>query len=133
MSDSLYDDQILRHFREPYHRGRVQTPSIVHEAENPLCGDRIHLEMLLNGNDYIREAWFDGHGCAISQAAASILCRHIEGQTIRELKGFETSQMLDLLRVRLTPTRQQCGLLAFNVLKAILGTLESRRSVAGCG
>jgi nitrogen fixation NifU-like protein len=99
MSDPVYDDHILGHFREPYHRGHVQNPSIVHEEENPLCGDRVHLELLLDGDDHVREAWFDGHGCAISQAA----------------------QMLELLRVRLTPTRQKCGLLAFNVLKTMLG------------
>jgi nitrogen fixation NifU-like protein len=120
MSDTLYDDHILRQFREPYHRGRVQNPKIVHEEENAFCGDRVHLELLLDGIDRIREAWFDGHGCAISQAAASILAHHVEGRTIPELKAFQAAQMLELLRVRLTPTRQKCGLLAFNVLKTML-------------
>ena len=129
MSDSLYDDHILHHFREPYHCGRLQDATIVHEEENALCGDRVHLELLLDKNDRIREAWFDGRGCAISQAAASILARHVDGRSIPELKAFQSSQMLELLRVRLTPTRQKCGLLAFNILKTMLGRLEQRHPV----
>jgi nitrogen fixation NifU-like protein len=126
MSDHPYDDHILQHFRAPYHRGRVQIPTIVHEDENPLCGDCVHLELLVDGNQRIREAWFDGHGCAISQAAASILARHVEGQTIPDLKDFQASQMLQLLGVRLTSSRQKCGLLAFQVLQTMLRTLEGQ-------
>lgn len=120
MSDNLYDDHILRHFGAPFHRGRMQNATIVREDENPLCGDRVHLELLLDENQRIREAWLDGHGCAISQAAASILVRHIEGQTFLELTKFQASQMLQLLRVRLTVSRQKCGLLAFKVFHTML-------------
>ena len=127
MSDDLYDEHILRHFGEPYHRGRVPNPTIVHEEENPLCGDRVHLELLLDENQRIREAWFDGHGCAISQAAASILVRQVEGRTISELSAFQASQMLLLLGVRLTASRQKCGLLAFKVLETMLRTLAGRK------
>jgi nitrogen fixation NifU-like protein len=91
-----------------------------------LCGDRVHLELLLDGNQRIREAWFDGHGFAISQAAASILARHIEGQTILELNAFQSSQMLHLLGVRLTSSWEKCGLLAFRVLQVMLRTPEGR-------
>ena len=126
MSDHPYDDHILRHFGEPYHRGRLPNPTIVHEEENPLCGDRVHLELLLDENQRIREAWFDGHGCAISQAAASILVRYVENQTITELNAFQASQMLQLLGVRLTASRQKCGLLAFEVFQTMLRTLEGQ-------
>jgi nitrogen fixation NifU-like protein len=50
MSDELYDDHILRHFGVPYHRGHLRNPTIVHEDENPLCGDRVHLELLVDEN-----------------------------------------------------------------------------------
>ena len=62
----------------------------------------------------------------ISQAAASILVHHVEGPTIPELNAFQSSQMLQLLGVRLTPSRQKCGLLAFNVLQTMLRTLAGR-------
>jgi nitrogen fixation NifU-like protein len=126
MREDLYDEHILRHFREPYHRGRVQIPTIAHENDNPMCGDRVHLELVLDENLRIREAWFEGHGCAISQAAASILVRHVEGRTIPELNAFQTPQMLQLLGVRLTASRQRCGLLAFQVFQTMLRTLQSR-------
>ena len=126
MSDHPYADHILRHFAASYHHGRVPNPTVAYEDENPLCGDRVHLELLLDENQRIREAWFDGHGCAISQAAASILVRHVEGRTIPELKAFQTSQMLQLPGVRLMASRQKCGLLAFKVLQAVLRTYERR-------
>lgn len=126
MSNHPHDDRILRHFGAPYHRGQLRNPTIAHRDENPLCGDRVHLELLLDANQRIREAWFDGNGCVISQAAVSMLARHVEGQAIPELNAFQPSQMLQLLGVRLTTSPQKCGVLAFNVLQTILRTLECR-------
>lgn len=128
MSDDLYDDHILDHFESPYHRGHLAQPTIAHEDENPLCGDQVHLELLLDENQRVKEAWFDGHGCAISQAAASILTHEIEGKTLDELKDFQAPQMLDLLRVRLTASRQKCGLLCFKILKTMIYSLDARKS-----
>src|SRR5438552_8365655 len=98
MSDELYDDLILDNYESPYHKGHLEHPTIAHEDENPLCGDTVHLELLVE-NDKVKEAWFDGHGCAISQAAASILTREIEGKSLAELKAFQAQQMLNLLQV----------------------------------
>lgn len=126
MSDELYDDYILDHYESPYHRGHVDHPTIAHEDENPLCGDQVRLELLVEG-DRVKEAWFDGHGCAISQAAASILTEEIEGKSLAELKEFQAPQMLDLLRVRLTASRQKCGLLCFKILKTMIYTLDEQR------
>jgi len=130
MSDDLYDDYILDNYESPYHRGHVEHPTIAHEDENPLCGDQLHLEIVVDEKDRVTEAWFDGHGCAISQAAASILTREIEGKTLDELKKFQAPQMLDLLRVRLTASRQKCGLLSFKILKTMIYTLDERKPEA---
>ncbi len=126
MSDDLYDDFILDHFESPYHRGHIEHPTIEHEDENPLCGDHVHLELLVDENKRVKEAWFDGHGCAISQAAASILTREIEGKTLEELREFQAPQMLSLLRRRLTASRQKCGLLSFKILKTMIYTLDDQ-------
>ena len=133
MSDDLYDDHILDHFESPYHRGHLAQPTIAHEDENPLCGDQVHLELLLDENQRVKEAWFDGHGCAISQAAASILTHEIEGKSLEELKDFQAPQMLDLLLLRrpLTASRQKCGLLCFKILKTMIYTLDPRKSGDG--
>jgi len=130
MSDDLYDDHILAHFESPYHKGHAGEPTIAHEDENPLCGDHVHLELVVDADNRVREAWFDGHGCAISQAAASILTQQIEGKTLDELREFQAADMLKLIQVRLTASRQKCGLLPFKVLKTMVYTLDERRASA---
>jgi nitrogen fixation NifU-like protein len=75
----------------------------------------------------VKEAYFDGKGCAISQAAASIMCQEIEGKSIDSLKDFQAPQMLDLLKVPLTASRQKCGLLSFKVLKTMLYSLDEQQ------
>jgi nitrogen fixation protein NifU and related proteins len=129
MTDDLYDDHILDHYESPYHRGHLAAPTIAHEDENPLCGDQVRLEILVE-NDRVKEAWFDGHGCAISQAAASILMKEIEGKSLEELREFQAKEMLDLLKVRLTASRQKCGLLSFKILKTMIYTLDKKEGTA---
>ena len=124
MSDELYDDHILDHFESPYHKGHLSCPSCTHSDRNPICGDQVTLELAVDENDHVREAYFNGNGCAISQAAASILCETIEGKSLDELRQFQAKDMLDLLKVRLTASRQKCGLLCFKVLKTMLYSLE---------
>lgn len=127
MDDSLYSDFILDQYESPYHRGHLENPTIAHQDKNPICGDEIHLEILVDENNRVKEAWFDGHGCAISQAAASILTKEIEGKTLDELREFQAKEMLGLLQVRLTASRQKCGLLSFKVLKTMIYTLDERK------
>jgi nitrogen fixation NifU-like protein len=129
MSDELYDDYILDNYESPYHKGHLEQPTIAHEDENPLCGDFVHLELLVDNSNKVKEARFDGHGCAISQAAASILTREIEGKSLEELKGFQAPQMLKLLQVPLTASRQKCGLLCFKILKTMIYTLDDKKTL----
>ncbi|HAA50771.1 MAG TPA: SUF system NifU family Fe-S cluster assembly protein [Planctomycetaceae bacterium] len=120
MSDELYDELILDHYESPYHRGQLEAPSCTHTERNPLCGDRVQLQLQIDSENRIQQAFFDGEGCAISQAAASILCEHIEGMTLSEIEAFDAPAMLDLLQVQLTAVRQRCGLLGFKVLKTLV-------------
>lgn len=131
--DDLYDDHILDHFESPYHKGHLPQPTCSHSDRNPICGDQITVELLVDEHDVVKEAYFDGKGCAISQASASILCEAIEGKTLQELKDFQAQNMLDLLKVRLTASRQKCGLLGFKVLKTMLYTLDEQREPASSG
>lgn len=118
--DSLDDSAILEHSQTPYHRGHVANPTCARGGRNPVCGDWVYLELVTGGGGRVEQAWFDGRGCVISQAAASILCESIEGRTIAELRNFGAQQMLDQLRLPLSPGRRQCGLLAFEVLKVMI-------------
>jgi nitrogen fixation NifU-like protein len=128
--DDIYDEHILDHYESPYHKGHLPHPTCAHCDRNPICGDQICLELKVDG-DRVAQAYFDGKGCAISQAAASILCEHVEGKSLEELRGLQAKDMLELLRVRLTPSRQKCGLLGFKVLKTMLYSLEAPEQSAG--
>lgn len=91
-------------------------------CKHPSCGDRILLQLAVDQNEQITEAWHDGNGCITSQAAASLLCEYIEGKSLSELRIMTKAEMLSLLGIQLTPLRQQCALLAFNALRAILAS-----------
>ena len=130
VSDELYDDHILDHFESPYHKGHLACPTCSHSDRNPICGDQVTLELEVDENQQVRHAYFDGSGCAISQAGASILCEAIEGKSLDELRDFQAKDMLDLLKVRLTASRQKCGLLGFKVLKTMLYSLDQSKPVS---
>ncbi len=121
--DDIYDDHILDHFESPYHKGHLPCPSCAHSERNPICGDQLTLELQI-ADGKVQQAFFDGKGCAISQAAASMLCEHVEGRAVEELRNMPAKQMLDILNVPLTPSRQKCGLLGFKVLKTMLYSLD---------
>ena len=129
----IYDDHILDHFECPYHKGRLEQCTCSHSDRNPICGDQVTIQLRVDDHNRVAQAYFDGKGCAISQAAASILCEAIEGKTLDELRDFQARDMLDLLKVPLTASRQKCGLLGFKVLKTMLYSLDEQREPASSG
>ena len=124
--EDLYRDNIIDHYQNPRNYGTLEHPDISYEDSNPVCGDEIRMDLKIQDGRVV-DARFQGHGCSISQAAASILTREIEGKTLEELKKFQAPQMLDLLRVRLTAARQKCGLLSFKILKTMIYTLDENK------
>jgi nitrogen fixation protein NifU and related proteins len=126
-SDELYQDRILDHFERPYHRGHCDRATHAHEDDNPLCGDVVRVELAIDSARRIRQAYFSGDGCCISQAAASMLVREMEGKTVDEAAAYSAEEMLRLFAARLTPNRQKCCLLCWRVLQGAL------RSPVGAG
>lgn len=116
--DEIYREQVMDHYECPYHRGRCPTATHSHEDDNPLCGDVVHVELRIDAQGRVHEAWFDGDGCCISQASASMLMEQIEGKTTEQIKQFRAEDMLRLFGGRLTPNRQKCCLLSWRVLQA---------------
>lgn len=116
--DDIYQEHILEHYEEPYHRGRAPHPTHAHEDDNPLCGDVVHIDLAIDPEGRIKEAWFDGDGCCISQAAASMLMEHFDGKTTDDVKKFTAEDMLRLFGAKLTPNRQKCCLLSWRVLQS---------------
>ena len=115
--EELYQEHVLDHYEDPYHRGPCEGATHRHEDDNPLCGDVVQVELRIDSDGRIKEAWFDGDGCCISQASASMLMEKIEGKTIDEVRQFSADEMLELFGPRLTPNRQKCCLLSWKVLQ----------------
>jgi nitrogen fixation NifU-like protein len=120
MDDVLYREEILEHYFASNHRGRLEAPDRSVALDNPLCGDRIRLELMLDVGGRVAQVRFDGQGCAISQAAASMLAGQIEGKPLDEVRRFSADDMIHLLGFPLSVTRLKCGLLAWRALQHVL-------------
>jgi nitrogen fixation NifU-like protein len=118
--EELYQERIQDHYEDPYHRGQCPNCTHTHQDTNPLCGDVIRLELLVDDKGTLKEVYFNGDGCCISQAAASMLVEKFDGKPLDEVKKFTAKDMLDLFGVRLTPNRQKCCLLSWRVLQAAI-------------
>ena len=114
----IYEEHVLDHYEDPYHRGDLSDATHTHQANNPLCGDVIQIDLKLDDQGRIVEAWFEGEGCVISQASASMLIEKIEGKTVEEVGEFSATEMLELFGPKLTPNRQKCCLLSWRVLQS---------------
>jgi nitrogen fixation NifU-like protein len=118
--DDIYRQYILEHFREPRNYGHLERPDISVGDTNPLCGDRIELELQVQ-DGCVSAVCFSGRGCAISQAAASMLTERIEGATLDELRALRPEDILEMLGVEIGPARQRCALLSLRVLHQGIG------------
>lgn len=133
--DSLYQEVILDHYKNPHHYGTLPGAPLIHE-ENPSCGDQIDLQMIVGADQRIQAIKFTGQGCAISRASASMMTEVVEGKTVDEARQLiaEFQQMLmndadvsdelgdlEALRgVRQFPVRVKCATLAWHALQALL-------------
>ncbi|MGD0653605.1 MAG: iron-sulfur cluster assembly scaffold protein [Thermoguttaceae bacterium] len=118
--EQLYQEHILDHYEDPFHRGNCPKCTHAHEDDNPLCGDVIRMELQIDGKGTMKEVYFNGDGCCISQAAASMLVEKFNGRHVDEVKKFTANDMLQLFGARLTPNRQKCCLLSWRVLQAAI-------------
>jgi nitrogen fixation NifU-like protein len=115
--EEIYQDHILDHYEDPFHRGHLAGATHAHQEKNPLCGDVVRIELVVDDAGKIRDLYFDGEGCVISQASASMLLEEMYGKTVDQVKEFSAEDMLKLYGPRLTPNRQKCCLLSWQVLQ----------------
>ncbi len=118
MDESIYREQIIDLYQYPLNHGHLETADWTYEEDNPLCGDVISIEVKLDENQRVVDVAWSGDGCAISQAAASLLTEEIKGKTLEEVRAFDKDTLLDLVGVKLSMARVKCALLALKVLKA---------------
>jgi nitrogen fixation protein NifU and related proteins len=114
--DDFYRQNILDHYENPRNWGRLEKPDISAEDANPLCGDRIRMDLVVK-DGRVETVRFSGHGCSISRAAASMLSEAIEGKTLEEVKALGREDVLEMLGIELGPVRLKCALLALKTLK----------------
>jgi nitrogen fixation protein NifU and related proteins len=117
VTDSLYREAILDHYRNPRNRGTLHPADFTYEDVNPLCGDEIRIDVRTDG-ERVTDVRFSGRGCAISQAAASMLMEMVEGQPLDEVKAISREDLLEELGVPISPARMKCAMLGLKVLKA---------------
>ena len=127
--DDIYRQYILEHYREPHNHGKLEHPTLSAADTNPLCGDRIEIDLDVGDDGHVRTVRFSGRGCAISQAAASMLTDRIEGATLDELRALTPDDIFEMLGVEIGPARQRCALLSLRVLhQGIQGPYTGRWS-----
>jgi len=146
ISDELYREVVLDHYRDPRHHGKMESPDILEWGKNPLCGDELALYLAVK-NGKIADIQFDGKGCSISQASASMMTASVLGKSFSDVKDIVSSfkgMMIEgksaedlpldledaksLEGVRKYPVRIKCALLSWNTLLEALKKLEERKA-----
>ena len=121
MDEQLYREIILDHYKNPRGHGVIEGADASAEGQNPLCGDEVSIYVSFEPDgDTIEDVKFSGRGCAISQAATSMLMEMVKGRSATEVASLSKDQLLDEVGIPLTPIRLKCALLGLGVLKVAL-------------
>lgn len=116
---SLYEEHVLDHYHHPRNAGKLEGPDIVFSDSNPLCGDTITIDLILD-KDTIKQARHFSQGCAISQAATSMLFERLEGMKIKDVLAMQKEEVLEEFGTTLSVSRVKCALLGLTALKKAL-------------
>ncbi|MGO9976384.1 MAG: iron-sulfur cluster assembly scaffold protein [Solirubrobacteraceae bacterium] len=118
MDEQLYREYILEHYKRPHNWGELEHPDLEAHDLNPLCGDELKVQLAIDDGGRITGVAFSGHGCAISQAAASMISDEVKGMQVEDLLRLDREAVLDLLGIDISATRMKCAMLALKVLKS---------------
>ena len=119
--DDLYREVILDHYKNPRGHGVIEDADAEAEGQNPLCGDEVSIYVAFGEDgETIDEVKFSGRGCAISQAATSMLMEMAKGRKATEMAALDKDQLLDEIGIPLTPVRLKCAMIGLTTLKVAL-------------
>jgi nitrogen fixation protein NifU and related proteins len=129
MAYDMYQEVILQHYRSPRNFGALEGASLVGEESNPLCGDHITMRLKVDpATQKIDAVRFEGDGCAISVASASILTEKVAGLTVDQVSHLGRDDVLGWLGIPLSPVRVKCALTGFSALGKALHPELARAS-----
>lgn len=123
-----YGERVLDHYRHPRNEGSLPSPQIRYEDVNPLCGDRVRIELQLGEGERIGAAAFRSDGCILCRAACSALTERISGSTLGAAEGLQADDLIGWLQVELKPARVQCVLLPLEVLQTGIASYRRMRT-----
>ncbi len=130
--ESLYREVILDHYKNPRGHGVIEHADAEAEGQNPLCGDEVSIYVAFGEDgETIDDVKFSGRGCAISQAATSMLMEMVSGRTATEVAGLDKDELLAEIGVPLTPVRLKCAMLGLTTLKVALHKAKGTPLPAG--
>ena len=119
--DQMYREVILDHYKNPRGHGLIENADAEAEGQNPLCGDEVAIYVAFEEDgETIEEVKFSGRGCAISQAATSMLMEMVQGKSATEIASLDKQDLLDEIGIELSPIRLKCALLGLTTLKVAL-------------
>ncbi len=130
--DDLYRDYILEHYRRPHNFGVLDAPSASYEGANPLCGDRITMQIAV-ADGQVTGIAFTGRGCAISQASASLLTDEVRGKAVEDVAKIGAADLLELLGIEISPARLKCAMLSFDSLQHLLDEIGAKPLAGDAG
>ena len=119
MSD-IYREELLEHYRHPQNFGKLKKYTYSADKPNPLCGDEISLRVLLDKGRKVRNVKFQGTGCVLSIASASLLTEWMKGKSIRQMQKLKPQQVIKNLNIDVGPARRKCALLIYEAIQEIL-------------
>ena len=124
----LYQEQILDHYKHPRNKGPLPGATLNAKDSNPLCGDEVILHLNLDGSHRVSDVRFEGQGCAISQASASILTTMLKGLPRADVEALNQDALLKKLGIPLSVVRLKCALLSHHVLRLAIGEKKADRA-----
>jgi len=126
--DAMYREELLEYYNHPTNRGAIEDAQIKFSDQNPLCGDKVELFAKLDvDGKKITQVKFQGSGCVISMASASMISEYVEGKLMDDIRKMTREDMLSLLGLELTPSRVKCAMLALTALKKGIMEYESKK------
>lgn len=130
IAEKMYQENILDHYKRPRNKRELEGANIKHVGLNPICGDEVKIMATVGvGTGMIRDVAFQGHGCAISQASASMLTEFVKGKNVAELKKMSKEDVTKMLSIPVSPTRLKCAILPLKALQYGINEFETGKKM----